>query len=425
MTRKLVIALLQRTSLSFALFLLTFPLWAQLKTEAFQGQGEVATEGLVNFKGAIPVAGALYQASVAIGSRLVTQINTIANSDEVFYLGTEGHVHELWYSGGIWNAADPTAAAGAPNAAAGSDIAAQINTIATTDEVFYLGADQHVHELWESSGIWYATDPTAAAGAPNAAAGTNVAVHINTIASTDEVFYLGTDQHVHELWCSSGIWHAADPTAAAGALNAASGSPIVAQTNTIASSDEVFYMGTDRHVHELWCSSGIWYAADPTATAGAPNAAAGSDIAAHVNTIATTDEVFYLGSDRHVHELWCSSGIWHAADPTAAAGALNAASGSPIVAQINTIASSDEVFYMGTDQDVHELWCSSGIWYAADPTATAGAPNAAVGSDIAAHINTIATTDEVFYLGSDQHVRELWCSAGVWYAADVTAAAGL
>src|SRR4249920_2651300 len=97
--------------------------------------------------------------------------------------------------------------------------------------------------------------------------------------------------------------------------------------------------------------------------------AIGSPLVAQINTIASTDEVFYLGTDQHAHELWESGGIWHAADPTAAAGALNAVFGSPIVAQINTIASSDEVFYMGTDQDVHELWESGGIWHAADPTA--------------------------------------------------------
>jgi 3D (Asp-Asp-Asp) domain-containing protein len=177
-----------------------------------------------------------------------------------------------------------------------------------------------VHELWSSAGVWHAADPTAAAGAPAAASGSPVKVQINTIANTDEVFYLGTDSHVHELWSSAGVWHAADPTAAAGAPAAVSGSAIAAQINTIANTDEVFYLGTDLHVHELWSSAGVWHAADPTAAAGGPSAVSGSPVAAQINTIATTDEVFYLGTDQHVHQLWYSGGIWHAVDVTAAAG---------------------------------------------------------------------------------------------------------
>src|SRR6266852_4346231 len=90
--------------------------------------------------------------NVAFGS-LVAHINTIANIDEVFYIGTDQHVHEFWNSAGVWHAADLTAVAGGPNASLGSTIAAQINTIASTDEVFYIGTDRHVHQLWNSAGI--------------------------------------------------------------------------------------------------------------------------------------------------------------------------------------------------------------------------------------------------------------------------------
>ena len=383
--------------------------------------GKTITGGRLNVNKAVR---ACPSTNAGTNSPLNAHINTVATTDETFYLGNDQHVHEIWQSAGIWHKADVTVAAGAPNAVSGSAMASQINTINSTDEVFFFGADQHVHQLWYSGGIWNSVDPTAAAGAPNAASGSSLAVHVNTITNTDEVFYLGTDQHVHQLWQSSGVWHAANPTAAAGAPNAVSGSRVVVQVNTIANTDEVFYLGTDQHVHELWQSAGVWHAADPTAAAGAPNAVSGSSLVAHINTIASTDEVFYLGSDQHVHELWASGGVWHAADPTAAAGAPNAGSGSALATEINTIASTDEVFYVGSDQHVHELWASGGVWHASDPTSAAGGLNALSSSPVVAQINTIATTDEVFYIGTDQHVHQLWFSGGIWHAVDVTAAAG-
>jgi hypothetical protein len=69
------------------------------------------------------------------------------------------------------------------------------------------------------------------------------------------------------------------------------------------------------HVHSLWYN-GSWHAADLTALAGAVNAASGS-LTAAVNTIANAMEVNYIGGDQHIYVLWYN-GLWHVSDLTVA-----------------------------------------------------------------------------------------------------------
>lgn len=98
-------------------------------------------------------------------------------------------------------------------AAAGSPLADLLDTIYRTPDVSYLGEDRHVH-IQYFDGSWHTTDVTAAAGAPNAAAGSPLADLLDTIYGTPDVFYLGADQHVHLLYFN-GRWHTTDVTAAA------------------------------------------------------------------------------------------------------------------------------------------------------------------------------------------------------------------
>ncbi len=83
--------------------------------------------------------------------------------------------------------------------------------------LIYLGTDQHVHELsWDSTG-WHANDLTSAAGgAPLPATGSALGSYAFENQNTQHVIYLGTDQHVHELWWASSGWHANDLSIAAG-----------------------------------------------------------------------------------------------------------------------------------------------------------------------------------------------------------------
>jgi|GEM_PF-360911 hypothetical protein len=89
----------------------------------------------------------------------------------VNYLTTDGHVHELWWSATAgWNHNDLVAAVSgsgavsAHPAGAGSKItglAAQTSELGTTQHIYYIGSDGHVENLW-----WWAGPPATAEPGP-------------------------------------------------------------------------------------------------------------------------------------------------------------------------------------------------------------------------------------------------------------------
>ncbi|MBZ5504323.1 MAG: hypothetical protein LAO78_02450 [Acidobacteriia bacterium] len=244
-------------------------------------------------------------------SGLTTAVNPVRNTMDVNYIGGDAHVHQLWYDS-TWNKSDLSSLTGAPDASLTSGIKTAVNSNAGSMEVYYIGTDQHVHALW-FDGAWHTADLTATTGALNAIAGSPLTVLHDPLANTMELEYIGTDQHVHLLFYD-GLWHTEDLTAMTGALNAAANSGLASEVNTIGNSVEVHYIGTDQHIHTLWYN-GTWHVADLTAITGAPNAVSGSPLTAVVDTITNTVEVEYVGADEHVHQLWYN-GLWHTADLT-------------------------------------------------------------------------------------------------------------
>jgi hypothetical protein len=83
-------------------------------------------------------------------------------TQHVNYIGTDNHIHELWWDRDGWHHNDLTTASGAPDAngpPAGF-------MFAGIQQVVYRGVDKHIHELsWDSSGC-HDTDLTIASGAP-------------------------------------------------------------------------------------------------------------------------------------------------------------------------------------------------------------------------------------------------------------------
>jgi len=88
---------------------------------------------------------------------------------------------------------------------------------------------------------------------------------IDTLTSSLELYYVCTDQRVHQAsWNAGTGWHSADiNTTAAGSTNILSGGTITSLLDTLASAVDVFYVGTDHRVHELqWKNSTGWHDAN-------------------------------------------------------------------------------------------------------------------------------------------------------------------
>jgi hypothetical protein len=331
-------------------------------------------------------------------------------------------------SNGVWqppsnpSPLDISAAAGVPvakSAAVGSTISEDFDLLVHNRAMYYLGADQHIHQLYsDSSGGWHAQDLTTATSAPNTGIGSPVVSLSDTIANTTDVYFIGADQHVRQLWYS-GSWHSNDLGAVAGAQNALAGSPLSVLINPKAHSVEVTYVAAGGTLFQLWYG-GSWHANNLSTAAGAPAAGSGTPLAAVFDTIDNLDEIYYIGSDGHVHQMWFDT-KWHTTDVSFTVGDGPAMPIGGLSAVVNTIASSLEVDYVGSDQHLRQLWYGSGIWHHNDLTALFGAPTAAAGTQLNSIIDPSVNHSEIYYLTSERHIYELWYNGdGNWYKTDIS-----
>ena len=191
---------------------------------------------------------------------------SLNNRSEVFYLDSSGNVEELYNVGTAWNVTNLTNLIRVQPAGVGSPLVSLVNPYAGTIQLDYVDSAGHIHESGGNRTKWYGDDLTLGAGAPPAAANSSLVTEVNRVANTVEIYFLGTDKHVRELWFSplTWQWYSSDPTAAAGAPNAANGSALVSLSNPIANTVQVDYLDSAGHIHELWWN-GTWHTDDLTA----------------------------------------------------------------------------------------------------------------------------------------------------------------
>ena len=329
---------------------------------------------------------------------------------QVLFIGDDMHVHQFRRESRWWHS-DLSRLASAPPA---SPAAGLVAPGTPQGPVCYAGTDGHLYRLsgnrgW-NVGNWDCTDLTSEATGPVAedpplaapAAG------LATLSLPElPVYYIGVDGHVRVLWFASGVWWLGD-------LSLLADAPVLAATDgglaTLNGPQQVFYTGTDGHVHQLR-NEGGWKHADLTEAADAPTAAGWPATAD-----GTPQKVFYTGTDGHIH-LLVNEGGWVHGDLSALTGAPPAA-GAPA-------AQGDpwlQVCYTGPDGRVHLLDRVNQYsdWRHTDVTPATGIP--AVPEGDLALLN--APVAQAFYVGADGHVYQLAYdrATGRWASADLTAA---
>ena len=365
----------------------------------------------------------LFNVASPITGPLTTVMNTLGQQKEVdeFYVGPDLHIYQLLWNGS-WHYVDLTASFGAVPASRMTALASQIDEPYRRLEVFYVDAAQHVRELFKDAAtpIWHQVDVTAISGAPPAAPGSSLVSVVNPYANSIQADYLDSSGHIHEVYSWNRLqWYTGDLTSQTSAPAAAMNSSLATELNKLANTVEIYFEGTDNHVRELWWSaSSGWHNADPSASAGAPNAAVASSIVSLNNPIANTVQVDYVTPDQHIHELWWN-GTWHTTDLTLSTGGPIAATGTSLATEVNTLNNEVELYFLGNDQTVQELWWNS-VWHSADPSGSAGAPKATTGSPLVSLVNTLANSVQVHFVSTDDHVHEVytwdWTN---WYGGDV------
>jgi len=180
-------------------------------------------------------------------------------------------------SAATWANQDLTAGTGNTLAASGSALAQFFDSFGG-QHVVYLGRNQHVNQLYwnDATGAWSNQDLTAATGNTLAASGSPLTAFLGRVFSNnrdaEDIIYLGTNGHVYQLWFnpSSGSWTNQDLTTfppTIGAL-AAAGSAITGfvDPNILAGGEHAFYLGTNQHIYQLYhdLAAGTWSNQDLT-----------------------------------------------------------------------------------------------------------------------------------------------------------------
>lgn len=174
--------------------------------------------------------------------------------------------------------------------------------------VFYVGSDGDVHELrsdkrgesWKHFNITQSI-PSAVKPAANA----NPAAYAFLGQNTLHVVYRGSDDRIHELWGNPGSWNY-NPIGAN--FTKAKGDPCGYVTESL-SAQHVVYRGEQDQVVELWWSDSWLENVLTSGISAAPSAS--SDVGAYSFENLGTHHVVYFNQDGNPQELWWSSDGWH------------------------------------------------------------------------------------------------------------------
>lgn len=347
------------------------------------------------------IEGIVIPAAVGQGSRIDGYQTSFNNQQHVNFIGTDGHVHELYYTN-QWSHNDLTAAAGAPNAAAGSPLDGYETAYSSQQHVNYLGTDGHVHELYYASS-WAHNDLTVAGGAPAAAAWSSLDGYATTFNNQQHVNFIGANCHVYELVYTD-HWACNDLTQITNATNTVVGSPLDGYETTFNNQQHVNYIGEDGHVHEFVYTD-HWAHNDLTADAGAPAVMAGSGLDGYQTSFNSQQHVNFIGPECHVYELVYTD-HWAHNDLTQITNAPVTAQESALDGYQTTFNNQQHVNYLGTDGHIHELVYTD-HWSHNDLTADAGAPGAMARTPLDGYQTTFNNQQHVNYIGADGQIHEL------------------
>ncbi|HET9182504.1 MAG TPA: RHS repeat-associated core domain-containing protein [Candidatus Angelobacter sp.] len=360
--------------------------------------------------------------------------------EHLLSIGSDQHVYQAYWNGSSWANQDLTALSGGALAIPGSPLTSYTIDLSPwnlgqNENVFFLCANQHICSLWWTSttGNWVYQDITAAIGGVAAAVGSTLASTATDLSSAGQgkaefVYYLGANQHVYQLWWNTNTWtwQNHDLTALANAAIATAGSPLSSYATDLSSAGLglntfVFYIGTNQHVYQLWWNTvnWAWESADLTTLSNGASAASGSKLTGFsidlsAAQLGMNQLAFYTGANQHIYALWWSTSnfTWQNQD-------LTAMTSCPLALTTGALTSfsdgaSEHVYFVGADQHMNELVWSTGTWSWNQKDLTAGTNSNVVasGSGLTGFVDS--SGEHVFDVGNDLLLDQVSFSNGAW-----------
>jgi hypothetical protein len=292
------------------------------------------------------------------------------SGSRAYFISSDNHVHEVAWVGTYWNTTDLTSVAtgAAPPAIDDSALTSHDDN---GSRVYFISSDNHVHEVAWVGTYWNTTDLTSITGAPPAIAGSALTSHNTSVGPAgggSRVCFISSDNHVHEFEWVGDTWITGDLTSATNAPPAIAGSALHSH-DVPGSGSGVYFISSDNHVHELAWTGTAWNTTDLTsvATGAAPPAISGSALHSHDYN---GSRVYFISSDDHVHELAWIGNTWNTTDLTSGAGAPSAISGSALHSHNTSVGppagGASRAYFISGDNHVHELAWTGSTWNTTD-----------------------------------------------------------
>ncbi len=349
----------------------------------------------------------------------VSGASGINDSGQIVGAGTNplGEIHAFLMTPvtGNWNDQNLIAQAGSETLA---EAKAGLSSYAIQDgqHIFFVASNQHVHQLYFNNSSWADQDITGYNGNQELAAA-NSAVSAFADANGQYTYFVDTKQHIREyLYDSSGVWHDTDLSAGTGIV-AQSGAGLASYA--IADGIHVFYIGSDKHIFQLYYNAGqgTWSNQDLTSFNGNKElAAAPSALSCFAD--ANGQHTYFFDSKRDVHEYLYSAGQWSDSNlMTLAKSTTQAAVGSGLSSY--AISDGRHVYFVASNDHVHQLYYNNSTWSDQDLTGYNG--DHEIASPGAIRSFALADGQHTYFVDGKQNLREyLYNTARQWQDFNLT-----
>lgn len=340
--------------------------------------------------------------------------------DCIYYIDSNQNVDELRFNGSSWTLTNLMTATSATSAATESRLTAHLWS--NSDNVWYVGTDSHIHELayYGSPASWHTADVTSLASGPDADADSPLTSHVN--GSSDNVFYVAAQGDIHELSFNGSTWTDTDITYASGAPQptVTGADNLTGVVNGFYDYEDTFFVANgDINVITLTESNSTWSTYDINSTSGGYPPYSGGVLTSHMYR--TNEEVYYIETYGDLASLVRYAGTtnWDTLDVTANdSGSLAPGSGtSPVTGYQN--GNYDDIYFVDSSPGVYLDWYNTSQWLYTNVTSAASgsAPDSSRG--MVGHMWE-NTTPEVHCFLSNGDVYEYAYYSNAWHGTDLS-----
>jgi hypothetical protein len=335
--------------------------------------------------------------------------------EHVYYVGMNYHVYQLYWDGGNPVNQDLTQWTGG-TLAWGGPLTAFSDSYG--EHVFYVGNGPTLDQLWWSGSETY-QNLTNSSGA--------VKPYPNAISSFSDsygehLYYFDDqfDQTEYELSLNSnGSW------SGCGQIGVSDGDLAGLATFGDSSGEYVYYTAAANQWLYAVYRTGGEICADTSSTPLVVNAVGVPTALATYNN-SSGHYVFYIGTNQHVYQLFTAQsgifGTWTTSDLTEASDTSVVAASATALTAFSDSA-GEHVFYVGTNQHVYQLYFNGTSWSNQDLSGSGTVADDECGAKLTSFSDSYG--EHVYYVGTNGHVYHLyWNSQYGWALQDMTTWSG-